>query len=228
MSPRQMVHRAIDLQLDLIALTDHNSSLNCPALHDAAAGAPLTTWFGLELTTTEEVHALCLFDSLSAAMAWHKVVDARMPDILNDAGFLGEQVVVDERDEVVTLVPRMLINAVDISLRDAKKNVESLGGMMIPSHIDRSTNSLISQLGFSDEEFDALEVSPFVEEATLRREFPWIGDTPLVRFSDAHYLEDVGKQLTVLHMMHPTLAEMRLALQRRDGRGYDTEVLTRE
>ncbi|HNX58188.1 MAG TPA: PHP domain-containing protein, partial [Spirochaetota bacterium] len=38
MSPSRIVERAVESGLDVIALTDHNSALNCPALEEAARG----------------------------------------------------------------------------------------------------------------------------------------------------------------------------------------------
>ena len=68
MTPNNIVNMAKLLGLDVIALTDHNTSLNCEAITKVAEKKGLCVLPGMELTTSEEIHAVCLFDTLDKAL----------------------------------------------------------------------------------------------------------------------------------------------------------------
>jgi len=95
-----------------------------------------------------------------------------------------------------------------------------LSGIFIPAHIDRPRNSLYSQLGFFPPELkvEALQISKFANEKIVREEFNINPEITLVKFSDAHYPDDLGKTYTIFEMEEPTFAEIRKALLRKDGR----------
>ena len=46
---------------DVAALTDHNSAANCPAFFAACEAYGVVPVGGMELTTAEEIHLVCLF-----------------------------------------------------------------------------------------------------------------------------------------------------------------------
>ncbi|MFN2305259.1 MAG: PHP domain-containing protein, partial [Anaerolineales bacterium] len=64
MIPPLIVQTALENGINLIAITDHNASENVDAVMKAAQGLDLTVLPGMELQTEEEVHSLCLFDTL--------------------------------------------------------------------------------------------------------------------------------------------------------------------
>jgi len=222
MSPTAVVHRARQAGLSLIAVTDHNAAANAPALRDAAAGAGVGALYGMEVRSEEEVDVLCLFDELGPALAWQEAVYAALPDVANDPLLFGDQVVVDRDEHIVRFEARLLINAVRVPLRSVAQETVRRGGLVIPAHVDRPVNSLISQLSFppADCPFDAMEISPFGKEEEMRVRHPWLRDFSLVRFSDAHTLGDVGRQRTWLRAQAPTVREIRMALRGEEGRGF--------
>jgi hypothetical protein len=69
--------------------------------------------------------------------------------------------------------------------------IHRLGGLAIASHVDRERFSMIGQLGFIPPglELDAVEVST---EWAAGQDY----DYPVVTFSDAHFLDDIGKNRT--------------------------------
>ena len=67
MTPANIVGMAAVMGLELIALTDHNSAKNCPAFLKMAEEYGILALPGMELTTEEEVHVVCLFSELDAA-----------------------------------------------------------------------------------------------------------------------------------------------------------------
>lgn len=215
MSPRSIVRKAKEVGLDIIALTDHNMIDNGPYASKLGREADLMVLFGMELQTREEIHLLILFGSYEAALDFQKQVYALLPDIENDSEHFGDQVIVDENDVIVRFEKRLLLNSVDIELEEAVARAKGLGGLVIPSHIDSPTFSIISQLGFVPDTipFDALEVRNRENLPTLLLSIP-SGRIPFVSFSDAHYLDDIGRRRTLLQVDGPDFASVVTALHR--------------
>lgn len=220
MSPSAIVARAQARGLDLIAITDHNMVENGIALRTLAARCGIAALYGMELETSEEVHLLCLFDDLEQALEWQDVVYARLPDIPNDPLRFGDQVVVDDVENIVRFEPRLLANAADIPLEEACLWVQAHGGLAIPAHVDRPAHSLVSQFGFPPPglPIDAVELTRFASGEFLRQQSAWLSQVAPVRFSDAHFLDDIGTQRTCLHIEAPTIREIRMALRGEGGR----------
>ena len=63
----------------LIAVTDHNSALNLPAAQRACREYGLRLLPGLEVTTAEEVHLLCYFKTVEAALDYGRDLYAALP-----------------------------------------------------------------------------------------------------------------------------------------------------
>ena len=219
MIPPLIVHEALERGINLIAVTDHNASANAGAVQKAAAGTPLTVLPGMELQTREEVHLLCIFDTLEQVADWQATVDARMPKLANNAEFFGEQFVVDETGEFIRSEPQLLITSADMSLSEAVGGVHTLGGMAIPAHVNRSSFSLLANLGFVplDVTFDALEISRHLSLADAPTKFQQLRGFPLIQSGDVHRLDEfLGKN--VFKVEAPTVAELKLALAGRQGR----------
>lgn len=94
MLPSNIVGMAVVKGLDVIALTDHNTSRNCPAFLELARAYGVLAIPGMELCTSEEVHVVCLFPTLEAAMDFDRYVHRRIPPIPNDPAIFGKQLVV--------------------------------------------------------------------------------------------------------------------------------------
>ena len=67
MTPCNIVGMSKLLGLDVIAITDHNSTGNAEAVMKCGQAMGLTVVPGMELETREEVHVLMLFEDLSKA-----------------------------------------------------------------------------------------------------------------------------------------------------------------
>ncbi len=148
MTPANIAGMAAVKGLDVIALTHHNSCQNCPAAmyHGRQYGYVLLP--GMELTTIEEVHVVCLFPALETALAFDKYVYEHMDPIENKEEIFGKQQIMDETDTVTGKVKNLLINATDISFDDAFPLTASYGGIAYPAHMDKTSTSLLSNLGF--------------------------------------------------------------------------------
>jgi PHP family Zn ribbon phosphoesterase len=219
MYPRALVHKCIAEGLDVIAVTDHNASENIPYVIKCAEGKPLTVLCGMEATSSEEVHILALFDQYSVLRQLQEVVYANLPGE-NKEDIFGCQAIVNHLDEVEGFNGRLLIGATNLPLTDIIAEIHALGGLAIAAHIDRESFSVISQLGFIDPDmpFDALEISHLKGIKEARRIYPQLGSYVFIESSDAHYLKDIGICTTTICMKEPTIAELRMAFRRQEGR----------
>jgi PHP family Zn ribbon phosphoesterase len=195
MIPPLIVRRALDLGLNLIAITDHNAAANCAAVMVAAQGTGLVVLPGMEVQTAEEVHMLCLFETLEQALTWQGIVFDHLPDLPNNEDVFGGQYVVDREGDYIRTEARLLATSIDLSIDEAALRVTALGGLSIPAHIDRAMFSLIANLGFvpPDLPVPALEVFRLTEPGLLLEQHPGIARFPLLRNSDAHQLSDMRR-----------------------------------
>jgi len=219
MSPRRIVERAKLIGLDMIGICDHNSAENVACAKKVGEKEGLTVIGGMEVTSQEEVHILAFFDKDKDLFELANLIYENLPGI-NDERVFGEQIVVNEDDEVLSFNKRLLIGATVLPLQQIVDRIHSLGGLAIASHIDRESFSIIGQLGFIPDGLglDGLEVSPRLSLGKARLEFGQALDLPLVTFSDAHTLEDVGKSFTCLLMEGANIKEIKKALFGEDGR----------
>ncbi len=188
MSPRTLVELASSRGVEVLALTDHNSSLNCPAFAKVCAEYNIVPVFGMEAATAEEIHVLCLFGSLDAALTFSGYIYDHLPPFPNNPVLTGDQVYVDEDDNIEGEVEYYLVNALDISLDEIGPKVKEYGGIVIPAHVDRAAFSMTSQLG-------VIVPGPWAALELVR--IPPSVDTlsyPLITSSDAHYPEHVARR----------------------------------
>ena len=219
MSPHAIVEKAHHADLNISAICDHNSCENVAPTQKISLTGKLVVLAGIEIASKEEVHTLGLFDKEEEALKVQEVVYGNLPGE-NDEETFGHQVVVNEKEEVVRFNKRLLIGATTLSLKEIVDLIHSFNGLAIASHVDREAYSIVGQLGFIPQELplDALELSPRIGIKEAKRKFPQCGDYPIVTFSDAHSLNDIGKSSTTFLMKEASVVEMKLALTGKGGR----------
>ena len=192
MTPANICAMARLKGLDVIAVTDHQSAGNLPAVAACAAREGLLLVPGLEVCTREEVHVLCYFADVAAAQRMGMWCYGLLPDIPNRPDYFGEQSLVNERDEVIGTEPRMLLMGLTAGLDEVIAQARALGGVPVPAHINRGENGILTALGFLPPEarFTALEISP---------ELPLPDGLDISRYrvlhsSDAHQLGDIAER----------------------------------
>jgi len=215
MTPKAIVEKSLGLGLDIVAICDHNSAENVEAVVRAGVQQKLCVLPGLEINSREEVHILAIFENAEKALHMQDTVYRHLKGT-NRPEFFGDQVVVNEFDEVEGFNNRLLIGAVDLGLQEIVSEVHRQRGLTIASHVNRPSFSIISQLGFipPDLELDGLEVT----QDTGQLDRSTMGKLPLVTSSDAHFLHDVGRAYTPFFLESPNLEEIRLALFGKSGR----------
>ncbi len=219
MTPMAIVRAAKAKGLDLLAICDHNSAENALAAKKAGVKEGLRVLGGIEVTTQEEVHVLGLFDDHDALRYMQRTVHPNLPGE-NDEAIFGEQLICAEDDSIIGRSGRLLIGATTLTIEQVVEAIHDLAGVAIASHIDRESFGVVGRLGFVPEGLglDALELSPRAEPGE-----PWDSisrdcGVPLVRFSDAHRLSDIGEESTSFEMESASVRELAEALHSRDGR----------
>ena len=193
MTPANIVGMAAILGLDAVAVTDHNSCKNCPAVLAAAKEYGILAIPGMEINTSEEIHAVCLFPDLDAAMDFDTYVYDRLMPFPNNEEIFGRQLLYDTEDQVCGSIPNLLINATEIFFEGLWELVRSYEGVMFPAHVDKSANSLMANLGFipPDSQFKTAEVKDLRQLHRLKKAHPYLEGCRIVSDSDAHYLEHI-------------------------------------
>ncbi|MBR0447839.1 MAG: PHP domain-containing protein [Clostridia bacterium] len=191
-TPNNIVGMGVLAGLQIMALTDHNTCRNCPAFFAAAKKQGIIPVAGMELTTAEDIHMVCLFPDLESALAFDAEVQTRRIRIPNRTDIFGDQWVMDENDEVIDVEPDLLSNATTISVEEAPPLAEKYGGVCYPAHVDRQANGIIATLGFlpPDMHFSTVEMHDGEKEADYRQKHVPAA-TRVVIGSDAHVLWDI-------------------------------------
>ncbi len=202
MTPANIAGMAFINGLNAIALTDHNTVKNCTALKNAAEQYGITVLYGMELTTDEEVHTVCLFPDEKSANEWNDYVYSKLQKIKNNPNIFGSQFVMDETDKILGEEEYLLINATNISFEEVFAPVYDLGGIAYPAHVDKNANSLISNLGFvpPDSTFKIAEVHNTEKIETICATHPYFEDCKIISSSDAHYLPDINEAKNYLEI----------------------------
>ncbi len=228
MSPDNIICRAADLNLDIIGITDHNSTRQCNLIRQMGEDAGILVLCGAEVTSREEVHCLTYFETPAQLEEFQHYLDQNLPDIPNDPRLFGHQVVVDDMNKIIYTEERSLLMALTQRLDEIASRVRRLQGLFIPAHIDRPRFGILGQLGFFPLELmvDAVELSPNSNQESLRALFPDIFKHSFIGGSDAHFLHQMGTWKTVFRMREPSFAEIRRCLHRKAGVSAVIDTLT--
>lgn len=183
MTPGNIVGMASLSGLSMIALSDHNTARNLPAVTALGKEMGLLVVPAIEITTAEEVHVLSLLPSLEAALELGEEVYSHLPPVQNRPDIFGDQLIMDEKDQVTGTLDKLLINATDLPIEKVFSLVRSYGGVPVPAHIDKNSNSILFNLGFISPELGVTAVEVHAPPFDGAEGYFVISD------SDAHDLE---------------------------------------
>ena len=205
MTPANLAGMAALAGLDAIAVTDHNSCGNLRAVMQVAADDPLVLP-GIEIETAEEVHILGYFPSIRQAEAMEKRIKEHLPFIPNRPEIFGRQLYMDADDTVTGEEEGLLVTATTLGVPDVFSMVQDLGGVAVPAHIDRSSYSILSNLGFLPPEL-AIRTVEITAKNRARLEERYKNLTILTS-SDAHYLGDIAEMERYMDISTKTIPEI--------------------
>lgn len=225
MSPMNIVNESLRKGLDIIAVCDHNHTGNTHLTRELGQDKGLWVILGVEVCTREEVHCLVFFDTQIQLRAFQEYIDCYLPKIQNDSTNLGHQVIVDHKENIVTEIEHSLYPGIDKGISEIEEFVHELGGMFVPAHVDRKTNGIFNQLGFFPEDLnaDAVEIFRNTNRQQFYSEHPELDKYQLLKNSDAHYIEDIGRVSSKFLLQTRSFGEFKMALKAQEGRGIIQE-----
>ena len=183
MSPSKIVDEAVRKNLDIIALTDHNSAANCKVTMEIGKKKGLIVIPGIEVTVSEEFHVVTLFSDIKNAEILSDIIYNTLLPVEIDEDKMGFQLVVDSEENILRFEKRVL-NQASLPVDVLIQKVEELNGVYFFAHIDKTYFSLISSLGFIPE-----NMKDCIFELTREDTY---GLKKIVKNSDAHFLKDIG------------------------------------
>ncbi len=193
MTPANIAGMATIAGLQIVALTDHNTVKNCPAFFKAAKQQGIVAIAGMELTTSEDIHVVCLFETLEEAIEFGNEIEKHRILIKNRVDIFGEQLIMDEEDNVIGTEEHLLSNATDISYDDVPELVKRFRGVCYPAHIDRQMNGVVYTLGTLPEtpKFNCVEFHDGSNISEYCKKIPAVNGKIHLVSSDAHFLWDI-------------------------------------
>jgi predicted metal-dependent phosphoesterase TrpH len=196
MTPNNIAGMAALKGLNIVALTDHNSCKNCPAFFAAAKKYGIIPIAGMELTTAEDIHLVCLFEELQNAMSFDQEISDHLMAVENRSNIFGNQLILDSDDEIIGEEKTLLISATDLWINEAINIVKKHDGHVHPAHIDRESNGIIAILGDIPNEYNFNFVE-FNEKSNIENycnQYQNIKDKKIIVSSDAHHLWDINEK----------------------------------
>jgi PHP family Zn ribbon phosphoesterase len=220
MSPVNIIRQAVVKNLDIIAVTDHNSTRHCRLTQRIGERHGVSVLAGAEINTSEEIHCLVFFDSIQKADLFQQIIDHTLNVIPNKPKVFGHQLIVDEQENILEEEDRLLIASLQMGIDEICDQVHQLGGIFIPAHVNRLHNGIYSQLGFlpPDLKADALEVTRKQDVQGFLTGHPETDNYCLVANSDAHTLMQIGDSVTEYYLEKPVFEEIRQALKGENDR----------
>jgi 3',5'-nucleoside bisphosphate phosphatase len=220
MSPSRIIEKAKSQHIDILGMSDHNSTHHCRLMEELGTENGIKILPGVEVNSMEEIHCLAFFENIETTDDFQKYLDDKLPAMKNQPKYFGQQLVVDRNENILREIEVMLTSALEATIYEISNEVYIRKGIFIPSHIDRAYTSIISQLGFipTDLTFDALEVSARYKVSDYTRLHPELEAYTLITNSDAHVPDAIGRAITLFEMEECTLDEIRMALHKENGR----------
>ncbi len=193
-TPNNIVGMAHLSGINILALTDHNTAKNCPAFFDAAARYGIVPIAGMEVTTSEDIHVVCLFEELASAMKFDRYLQDNRVLIKNKAQIFGDQLILDGDDNIIGIEDFLLPNATSISITELPEIIKEFGGICYPAHIDRDANGIIAILGTIPDSphFKCYEIKSKEKAASYIERYS-LHDRRIIISSDAHFLTDIDE-----------------------------------
>lgn len=193
MTPHNIVNMSLLKGLDVIAITDHQTMVNCEAVMRVGKAKGLQVIPGMEIEGREEFHLIALFKDLDSAYEMQKWLWTYLPPIQNKSSIFGKQLILNEKDECIGEIEQLLLVAAQVGTDEILKKANQLRGLIYPAHIDRKSYSILSNLGSIPIEypFVFLEISKAAQYSTFQKQYP---NYTIIQSSDAHYLQDIAER----------------------------------
>lgn len=195
MTPNNIAGMAAIKGLNVLALTDHNTAKNCPAFFEACKRQGIIPIAGIELSTEEDIHLVCLFEELDEAVGFDRILSEYILPIENRSEIFGNQLILDGNDEIIGEEARLLISPTALPIADAIELARAHGAHIHPAHIDRETNGIMAVLGDIPSEygFKVFELREKENLEKLSKTVEELSKQNMLICSDAHQLWNISE-----------------------------------
>jgi PHP family Zn ribbon phosphoesterase len=218
MSPVNIIKKAVEQRLDIIGITDHNSTLHGPLIRKLGQRNNIYVLTGAEVTTREEVHCLTFFDNDVQLGEFQEYLETNLPFIKNKPSLFGHQVMVDENDNIQKEIVPLLIAGIKQTLDEVESKVHNLGGLFIPAHVNKKVNSILGNLGFLPKDLNADAIEILGDLGDFLITYPEFRKYALIRNSDAHQINLIGNKFNIFKIEQINFDEIRMALHQQAER----------
>lgn len=205
MSPNNILNMAFLKSLNIIAITDHNSTLQLDVFDELKNSYEMLVVPGAEIEVKEKYHIVCLFKTFATAKKFQKALNVYLDRKMHDEVIYGEQNLFDEYDDIISNYQISLMGSSNIALVDLRKIIKGLDGVMILAHIEKYDPQIFEKLKTEYHDlFDAIEVNALYDInkiATKLDELPYL----VVRDSDAHQITDISEAVNAIELEELTI-----------------------
>jgi len=191
MTPNNILNMSMLKKLDIIAITDHNSTKQLSVIEELKESYDFIIVPGVEVTVLENFDVLCFFRTFKDAIEFDEFLEKHLGENWNN--FSEEnQVITDIYDTPLRTFPKPLTSTT-IPYNALVKEVKKYGGAIVLAHIDRKSSSALSSFNLEDIEFDAIEIQPFHKDEYLAKN-QYLLKYKTLHNSDSHSLLSISEQ----------------------------------
>jgi PHP family Zn ribbon phosphoesterase len=202
MTPNNVLNMAMLKGLDIVAITDHNSTRQLPTISQLEDSYDFLFVPAVEVTVKENFDVLCYFQTYEDAATFDQFLHIHLD---------GDWKAFSESDQVITDVYDIEIDTVNkplthtnISYMDLVKRVKELDGAIILAHIDRPTQTPLNTYTLEELEFDGIEIQSQNYDGFIK-EHPSTEKYKIFQSSDAHSLPMISEKVHSIELKAKTI-----------------------
>lgn len=215
MSPNNILNMAMLKELQIIAVTDHNSCLQLDVIEELKDSYEMLIVPGAEVEVKEHYHVLCLFRSFEDARKFQKNLDLYLNVKMHDEEIYGEQNIFNAFDDIIHNHQISLMGSSNIGLLQLRKMIDTLDGVMILAHIEKYKDGIVEKIKtIYHDVFDAIEVNANYDITKIENELNTLTYN-IIRDSDAHQIMDISEPIHTIELAHLTIDDLFCELKRK-------------
>ena len=189
MSPNNILNMAMLKELNIIAITDHNSCLQLDVIEELKESYEMLVVPGAEIEVKEKYHVVCLFASFEEARRFQKEIESYLHKTMHDEVMYGEQHLFDVFDDIVNQYQVSLMGSSNIGLLQLRHMMNQYQGIMILANIEIFNHQL-----------ESLEYK-------------------ILRNSDAHQIIDISEPVHTIELEDLTIESLFKAIKGKRNHG---------
>lgn len=190
MTPNNIFNMAYLKKLDIIAVTDHNSTKQLKIMKELSESYDMLFIPGIELSLAEDIHVCCYFASTDDAYRFDNLLEPWRNNIRYDGHLGSEQGITDINDEIVEVYPFDLSINLSLSLLELRALLQPFRHILVFAHVDRKKHSGLSHL--SNFKPDAIELSSRASQDFIHAHH--LNQYKIFYNSDAHMITDINER----------------------------------